>query len=143
MVEHIRRGLCTPGKRECINSRACIRVDPLSLVAFSFMLPPLLKKPPEWALPDPTRNSQWYGEIWIKYPLNNGPSPSYFSHIFRARCQFRIIMNEICDAAYSEGSGITLDKAHRFRERLESWYKNLPVPLQPRTIVLPGHLQLQ
>ncbi|EEU40043.1 uncharacterized protein NECHADRAFT_11983, partial [Fusarium vanettenii 77-13-4] len=112
------------------------------LVAFSFMIPPLLKKPPEWALPDPARNVQWYGEIWIKYPMTNGLSPSYFSHVFRARCHFRIIMNEICDAAYSEGSGITLDKANGFRERLESWYRSLPVPLQPRTIVLPGHLQL-
>ncbi|KAJ4226248.1 hypothetical protein NW759_004832 [Fusarium solani] len=113
-----------------------------TLVAFSFMLPPLLKKPPEWALPDPTRNAQWYGEIWMKYPLDSGLSPSYFPHIFRARCHFRIIMNEICDAAYSEGSGITLDKAHGFRERLQSWYRSLPLPLQPRTIVLPGHLQL-
>ncbi|RTE81585.1 hypothetical protein BHE90_003910 [Fusarium euwallaceae] len=113
-----------------------------TLVAFSFMLPPLLKKPPEWALPNPTMSARWYGEIWIKYPLNNGLSPSYFSHIFRARCQFRIIMNEICDAAYSEGSSITLDKAHGFRERLASWYRSLPGPLQPRTIVLPGHLQL-
>ncbi|KAI8723046.1 Zn(2)-C6 fungal-type domain-containing protein [Fusarium sp. LHS14.1] len=113
-----------------------------TLVAFSFMLPPLLKKPPQWALPDPTRNSQWYGEIWIKYPMTNGLSPSYFSHVFRARCHFRIIMHEICDAAYSEGSEITLEKAHGFRERLGRWYRSLPVPLQPRTIVLPGHLQL-
>ncbi|KAM0425507.1 hypothetical protein ACHAPT_009296 [Fusarium lateritium] len=113
-----------------------------TLVAFSFMLPPLLKKPPKWPLPDPSEDIQWYGEIWIKYPLNHGLSPSCFGHVFRTRCQFRIIMNEVCDAAYSEGSKITLDQAHGFRERLEDWYHNLPGPLQPRTIVLPGHLQL-
>ncbi|KAH6884387.1 hypothetical protein B0T10DRAFT_493135 [Thelonectria olida] len=113
-----------------------------TLVAFSFMLPPLLKKPPIWPLPDPSQDAQWYGEIWVKYPLNRSLSPSYFGHIFGARSQFRVIMNEVCEAAYSKDSEITLDKANRFRKRLEWWYNGLPGPLQPRTIVLPGHLQL-
>ncbi|KAM5350843.1 hypothetical protein ACJ41O_007348 [Fusarium nematophilum] len=114
-----------------------------TLVAFSFMLPPLLKKPPEWPLPDPLEHPEWYGEIWVKYPLNHVLSPSHFGQIFRARCQFRVIMNEFCDVAYSKGSEVNLDKARVLRERLESWYYGLPGPLLPKTIVLPGHLQLQ
>ncbi|KAI9705941.1 MAG: hypothetical protein M1836_005347 [Candelina mexicana] len=113
-----------------------------TLVGFSFMLSPLLKKPPDWPLPAPSEDSQWYGEIWVKYPLNHSLSPSYFGQVFRARCQFRVIMNEFCQLAYSKGSKVTLDKANELHSRLRSWYVDLPGPLLPKTIVLPGHLQL-
>ncbi|KAJ3537587.1 hypothetical protein NM208_g6252 [Fusarium decemcellulare] len=113
-----------------------------TLVAFSFMLPPLLTKPPDWPLPDPAEHSHWYGEIWVKYPLNHSLSPLCFGQVFRARCQFRIVMNEFCNAAYSQGSEVNLAMARGFLERLRSWYDGLPATLVPKTIVLPGHLQL-
>jgi len=52
-------------------------------------------------------------------------------------------MNEFCEAAYSNGPGVTLEKANELYSQLKIWYDGLPGPLQPRTIVLPGHLQLQ
>ncbi|ETN39142.1 uncharacterized protein HMPREF1541_05365 [Cyphellophora europaea CBS 101466] len=113
-----------------------------TLTAFSFMLSPLLTKPPDWPLPDPSEDAQWYGEIWLKYPLSDRLSPSNFAHLLRARCLFRIIMNDFCHAAFSKGSRVTLAGAHGFRERLRCWYDELPGPLRPETIVLPGHLQL-
>ncbi|KAH8897378.1 hypothetical protein GQ53DRAFT_638658 [Thozetella sp. PMI_491] len=112
------------------------------LVAFSFMLAPLIIKTPEEPLPDLSEDVQWYGEIWVKYPMNRRLSPLYFPQVFRARCQFRIIMNDFCYTAYSKGSGVTLTKANQLRSQLEAWYDGLPGPLQPKTIVLPGHLQL-
>lgn len=113
------------------------------LVGFSFMFTPLIKKPPNWTLPVPSQDRNWYGEIWLKYPLTDTLSPSYFGDIFHAKSQFRIIMNEFCCTAYSEGSQVTIDKAYDLRLKLKRWYNGLPGSLQPKTIVLPSHLQLQ
>lgn len=113
------------------------------LTAFSFMQPPLLQAPPDWPLSDASDATQWYGDIWTKYPLEHGLSPSYIGHVFRARCQFRVIMNEFCRAAYTPSLALAFDDIYSFRERLRSWYDSLPAILQPRAIVLPGHLQLQ
>lgn len=52
-------------------------------------------------------------------------------------------MNEFCEATYSEGSQVTLEKANEFRVRLQRWYDDLAEPLLPRTVVLPAQLQLQ
>ncbi|TFB01937.1 Nitrogen assimilation transcription factor nirA [Trichoderma ghanense] len=113
-----------------------------SLVGFSFAFSPLIKEPPSWTLPDASKEPQFYGEVWLKYPLSQSLSPSYFGHIFRAKSQFRVIMHDFSMAAYSEGSQVTVDKAYELRQRLKSWCEGLPGPLQPRTIVLPAHLQL-
>ncbi|KAL3601600.1 hypothetical protein FPOAC2_05869 [Fusarium poae] len=113
-----------------------------TLSAFLFMFAPLIKEPPVWELPDPSKDRDWYGETWVNYPLNHGLSPLDTGNVLRARCQFRIIMNEFCNAAYSGGSEIDLDLAHHFRGRLESWYRDLPESLTPKKIVLPGQLQL-
>ncbi|KAF5591473.1 nitrogen assimilation transcription factor nit-4 [Fusarium pseudocircinatum] len=90
-----------------------------SLSAFSFMLSPLINEPPKWPLPDPSEDQSWYGEIWVKYPLNHGLSSMCFGEVIHARSRFRIIMNEYCDVAYSEGSKVGVDLAYQLRERLE------------------------
>ncbi|KAF3799371.1 Nitrogen assimilation transcription factor nirA [Colletotrichum gloeosporioides] len=113
-----------------------------TLVAFSFMIPPLVKEPPDWPLPDPTREGDWYGEIWLQYPLVSDLQPTQFGHIFRTRAKFRVIMNEYCDAAFSPNGVISLDQANRLHERLRRWYSDLPEPLTPMMIALPGHFQL-
>lgn len=107
------------------------------------MFPPLLKTPPDWPLPDPSIDAQFYGEVWVKYPLTHSLLPSYFGHVFRARSQFRVIMNEFCQVAFSQYSEINLGKAIELRARLQDWYDGLAGPLLSTTIVLPGHLQLQ
>ncbi|KAH7215812.1 hypothetical protein DER44DRAFT_806843 [Fusarium oxysporum] len=109
-----------------------------TLSAFSFMLSPLIKEPPKWPLPDPSEDPSWYGEIWVKYPLNHGLSPMYLGEVIHARSQFRIIMNEFCDAAYSEGSKVGVNLAYQFRERLQEWYENLPASLTPRRMLFLG-----
>lgn len=52
-------------------------------------------------------------------------------------------MNEYCDAAFSPNGVITLDKANGLHEKLRRWYSDMPGPLNPKTIALPGHFQLQ
>jgi hypothetical protein len=107
------------------------------------LFPPLLKSPPDWPLPDPSKDVKFYGEVWVKYPLAHSLSPSYFGQVFKARSQTRVIMNRYCQKAFSEGSQVNLDDARDFRLELRSWYDDLPAILQPKMIVLPGHLQLQ
>ncbi|KJK76000.1 hypothetical protein H634G_08757 [Metarhizium anisopliae BRIP 53293] len=113
-----------------------------TLVGYSFLFPPLLKTPPDWPLPDPSKETGFYGEVWVRYPLTRNLSPSSFGPVFKARSEFRIIMNAYCQAAFSEGSQVTVEKANGFLSRLRCWYDGLPAPLQPKRIVLPGHLQL-
>ncbi|KAH7323267.1 hypothetical protein B0I35DRAFT_450360 [Stachybotrys elegans] len=113
-----------------------------TLVAYSFMFPPLLTTPSIWPLPEPPKDTSWYGEVWLRYPQNYSCVPSCFGHIFKTKCQFRLIMNEFCVAAYSKGSEVTLEVADSLHSRLKSWYHDLPPPLQPAAIALPAHLQL-
>ncbi|KXH40931.1 hypothetical protein CSIM01_08418 [Colletotrichum simmondsii] len=114
-----------------------------TLVSFSFMIPPSVKEPPDWPLPDPANDGGWYAEIWLKYPLVPDLQPTHLGHILRERARFRVIMNQYCDAAFSSEGTFSLDEAKRLHEQLKSWYGDLPEPLKPKTIALPGHFQLQ
>lgn len=109
------------------------------------MIPPLLEQPPHDPLPDPAKDAQWYGEIWLKYPSSQVLTPACFGYGFKAKCDFRLLMNEFCHAAYSTGSGgsVSLDEANQLRKRLVAWYDGLPRPLLPENIVFPSQLQLQ
>ncbi|KAH8666968.1 hypothetical protein BX600DRAFT_511851 [Xylariales sp. PMI_506] len=113
-----------------------------TLIGFNFMQPPLLKSPPYEPLPDPSEDPSWYGEIWLKYPLSQSLVPSYFGHVFQSRCQFRVIMNDFCHAAFSTSQTHSFEKADELHSRLKIWFDRLPEPLSARAIVLPGHLQL-
>ncbi|KAK8103262.1 hypothetical protein PG984_016408 [Apiospora sp. TS-2023a] len=95
-----------------------------SLVGFSFMIPPLLDQPPHNPLPDPAKDS------------HQVLTPAYFGYGFNAKCDFRVIMNDFCHAAYSTGSGgsVSLDEANKLGKRLVKWYDNLSRPLLPENI---------
>lgn len=109
------------------------------------MTPPLLKEPPIYPLPDPSENALWYGEVWLKYPLSRSLVPSNFGQMYKAKSQFRVIMNEFCQMAFIQGqeSMVTIDLANKFLYKLINWFNGLPKSLLPRTIALPGQLQLQ
>ena len=113
------------------------------LTAFSFNFAPLLVTPPPFLLPDPIEDPSWYGELWLQYPLGAQRIPSHFGQMLRARSQFRVIMNEACQARFSDSSDIDWKKATVLLAELHSWFAQLPESLQARYIVLPSHLQLQ
>ena len=112
-------------------------------MGFSFLFSPLLKKAPRWQLPDPSQDTSFYGEVWVQYPLSDCLLPSGFGQVFKAKSEFRVIMNEFCQIAYSNDSVVTFDKAYKLLSQLQSWFDGLPDPLLPKRIVLPAHLQLQ
>ncbi|KAK1716018.1 uncharacterized protein BDZ83DRAFT_635346 [Colletotrichum acutatum] len=89
------------------------------------MIPPSVQEPPDWPLPDPVKDSGWYAEIWLKYPLVPDLQPTHFGHILRARSKFRVIMNQYCNAAFSSNGTVSLDEARRLHEQLKSWYSDL------------------
>lgn len=117
--------------------------DMSRLVGFSFMFAPLLRDPPAWPLPNAEKEPSWYGEIWFKYPTSDRLYPSYFGQVLEAKSKFRIIMNQACQMAYADQSETTLPEANKFLWQLKYWYDSLPIVLQPSSIVLPGHMQLQ
>jgi hypothetical protein len=143
MAWHSLPGRYTVGNRKCGHSGGAQLLKFNSLVGFSFMFKPLLRQPPDWSLPEPSKDGKWYGEVWVKYPLSHHLLPSYFGQVFRAKSQFRVIMNKFCQAAYSKGAGVTLNKAYDLLSQLKTWYEGLSGPLLPKAIVLPGQLQLQ
>ncbi|TDZ22302.1 Nitrogen assimilation transcription factor nirA [Colletotrichum orbiculare MAFF 240422] len=102
-----------------------------TLVAFSFMLQPLIKAPPDWPLPDPSEDGRWYGEIWLQYPLVPKPLPTYFGHMLQARSRFRVIMNEYCEAAFAPTPNLDVGHAKRLHERLTFWASPSPHILLP------------
>jgi hypothetical protein len=75
--------------------------------------------------------------------MGNHLVPMHFGQLFKVKSSFRILMNEVCQAAYSEESEISLDQAKEFISRLKHWFASLPDALLPKNIALPGHLQLQ
>ncbi|PVH92879.1 hypothetical protein DM02DRAFT_662521 [Periconia macrospinosa] len=111
-----------------------------SHLAWQFFRRPFLAKPPMFALPDPSVNAAWYGEIWLRYPLSETLSPTNYGHVFKALSDFRIILGELCYASFGTDSKIPEEQAMAFVSRLLAWYKKLPIPLMPKNIVLPVHL---
>lgn len=114
-----------------------------SYLAWQFFRPPCLKEPPESTLPDPLLNPAWYSEIWTRYPLSQTPSPTYYGNVFRATCDFRVILSNLCHASFGKGPKLTSQQAMVFTKELIGWYKTLPIVLMPKYIVLPAHLLLQ
>ncbi|KAF5000287.1 hypothetical protein FGRMN_1919 [Fusarium graminum] len=114
-----------------------------ALSASTLMQPPLIKKRPRWPLPNPSEDPSWYGEVWVRYPLNHGLSPCYIGEVLRAKSQFRVITNEFCEAAYSKNSKMDVDLAYDFYGKLEHWHDSLRGPLTPKRIVLPGQFHIQ
>lgn len=117
--------------------------DHSRLVGFSFMIPPVLEKLPADPLPEPEQDPSFYGEIWLRYGGSQTLTEMHFGHLFKAKCEFRIIMQRFCSTAFAKGVEVELDHAYELYSQLKYWYNSLPAPLQPRRIVLPCHLQLQ
>jgi hypothetical protein len=108
--------------------------------------PPLLAKPPQFALPDPTANPQWYGDFWIRYPLDPNPTPAYHGHDFKARAHLFAIINEIAVQYFSgpqSPSSRSKETILEIHSKLKTWYDRLPQQLTAKEIVFPSQLKLQ
>jgi hypothetical protein len=131
----------------------------LSLRCYHYLAVPLIREPPKIPLPDPEENPAWYGEFWIKYPLNQTLYPMYYGQVFKARSEFCAIVNRISlglfDREGKEGKeceeGEEVGKAAQpslknvvgFIGDFTAWYVSLPEPLTAKRIVFPSQISLQ
>lgn len=115
--------------------------------SYSVFEPPSLQTPPAIPLPDPATDPDWYGQIWVRYPLDPKLYTTHFPYQFKAQSEVRVIMNDNWVQQFSKGdSSVSLDSGHQandFYSRLKEWYDNLPGPLTPARITFPSQLLLQ
>ncbi|RKK17838.1 hypothetical protein BFJ65_g8162 [Fusarium oxysporum f. sp. cepae] len=108
---------------------------------------PLLKAPPKTPLPDPDRDPEWFGEIWLKYPSSSTLVPLRLGLLFKAKMRFSVVLNEAMlevekdsTDSYLFRNGAT--RIIKIAERMDTWYKAMPEPLSPTQIVSPSQLKI-
>jgi hypothetical protein len=97
-------------------------------------------------LPDPSSKRDFYGEMWIKYPLDERFCPTHFGHIFRSLCKLRVILNDISADLFGNAESSrnpSWSQTLQHSERLQVWYTALPAIFSPKLIVLPAHFKIQ
>ncbi|KAI1777970.1 hypothetical protein F4818DRAFT_447889 [Hypoxylon cercidicola] len=111
---------------------------------FYFTMPPLIRDPPDYPLPDPALDSRWYGEIWIRYPLGQTVFPTNLGHIIKSNFELRKLLNEMAAEIFEEDKPprSTVNQVLDCKARLDSWFAHLPEPLMPTKIVLPDHIKI-
>src|SRR6478735_171207 len=120
----------------------------ISTLSYQFMTQPLLKAPPKTPLPDPDRDPEWFGEIWLKYPSSSTLVPLRLGLVFKAKMSFSVVLNEAMlqvekdsTDSYLFRNGAT--RIIKIAERMDTWYKAMPEPLSPTQIVSPSQLKIQ
>ncbi|KAM5355044.1 hypothetical protein ACJ41O_001690 [Fusarium nematophilum] len=112
-----------------------------------FMTVPLLTTPPKTAMPDPSQDPEWYGEIWLKYPSTDVLVPLQYRHVFKAKSDFSIILNDAIGKAYGTDNNDLVQRGAEHVEDilkdLKAWHSTLADLLAPSTIVFPSQLKIQ
>jgi hypothetical protein len=115
------------------------------MYTYYFLKPPLTA-PPSYELPDPDLDSEWYGEVWVRYSQTSTRTPHLFGHNFRETAHPRLIQADISLELFgklSDNGGPSYEQALVFKSRLDVWYHALPEPLSACRIVYPGHIYHQ
>ncbi|KAL1837226.1 hypothetical protein VTJ49DRAFT_4108 [Mycothermus thermophilus] len=116
-----------------------------SLSSYHYVKPPPIKAPPMNPLPDPTQQPQWYGELWVRYPLSQFRLPTYHGLLFKAKADFWVILTEFATMAFSDGrtpADLPVGQILECYNKLRAWHDSLPEPLTARKIVMPHQLKL-
>ncbi|KAF4470200.1 Zn(2)-C6 fungal-type DNA-binding domain [Fusarium albosuccineum] len=117
-----------------------------AMESFYFHREPLLKRPPDGSPPDPAVDPAWYGEIWVRYPLNSFVSPTHLGSNTKALMDLRLLMHDMAHAYFgrsvSQERGPALAQVLGFRSRLDAWFSAFPAPLRYRQIMLPSHIKV-
>jgi hypothetical protein len=113
---------------------------------YYFMIPPLIRFPPETALPHPDQDSDRYPELWLQYPDGQALVPTQFGHFFAAKNRLMTIINRISFKFFKKDSSNSNPKSStvvRFITELQKWYSVLPHCLGASEVVFPSQLKLQ
>jgi hypothetical protein len=115
------------------------------MYSYYFLKPPLIA-PPEYQVPDPDLDPDWYGEIWVRYCQNSVRTPILFGHGFRETVQLRLIQADISTASFGtldNPRGVSYEQVLSFKAKLDDWLHALPDPLSASKIVYPRDISLQ
>lgn len=123
-----------------------------SHLSLSHLEPPSITTPPICLLPDPSTDPDWYGQIWLRYPMDPVLYTTHFPHQFKSQSGFSGLIIEgwssMSRAGVTVNSPIeSLIASQRmesyYNSHMKKWYRNLPEPLRPTNITLPSQLYLQ
>ncbi|KAI1378381.1 hypothetical protein F4677DRAFT_466122 [Hypoxylon crocopeplum] len=111
---------------------------------FYFTMPPFIKDPPAYPLPDPMLDPEWYGEIWIRYPLSQTIFPTHLGCTIKSNFELRSLMNDMALEIFDEKEPprASAEKILECKSKLDMWFTNLPDPLTPTKVVLPDHMKI-
>lgn len=112
------------------------------------MTVPMIRTPPKSCLPNPETNPEWYGEMWLKYPLSVDLVPLRYSWVIKSKAEFSIILNEAILEFKSSQGNQKPDKSRAERlegivKRLRRWHTELPNVLSPSKLAFPSQLKIQ
>lgn len=112
---------------------------------YSFFRPSLMIHPPERQMPSTEADPEWYGEIWVLYPGDQGPTPLHIGHHMQAEARLYTIINELGFLCFGRSTQrpITSNKILSVKRDLDVWKDTLPNALQARALVFPLHFSLQ
>ncbi|KAK4154424.1 nitrogen assimilation transcription factor nirA [Chaetomidium leptoderma] len=117
-----------------------------SLLAYAHLEPSLVNIAPAVPLPDPSTDPDWYGQIWLRYPLDAKLHTTHFPYLFRAQSELRVILADNWMQRYRVDQKedwtptTTLQAASDCLVSMRQWYGNLPEPLTAGRITFPSHL---
>lgn len=114
----------------------------ISLVCHFMAMPPLCQQPPVEVLPSWERAPEYFGEVWLRYPLDKRLWPLRSGLLFRAYADLFSLVNDANVRRLSVGRRSEED-ARNLYSRLTGWYSALPQSLRAETAVLPSQLNLQ
>ncbi|UPL02438.1 hypothetical protein LCI18_013372 [Fusarium solani-melongenae] len=117
------------------------------ILSYQFMTEPPLARPPRTAMPDPSHDPEWYGEIWLKYPSTEVLVPLQYRYVFKAKSDFSIILNSAIVKAYgADGKDGLVQRGAKQVEDilrgLKAWHNTLPDLLAPSNVVFPSQLKI-
>ncbi|KAF2633948.1 hypothetical protein BU25DRAFT_417073 [Macroventuria anomochaeta] len=115
-----------------------------TMYTYYYMRPPLLP-PPDYEVPNPDLDPEWYGEVWVRYCQNSVRTPILLDHNFRETTRLRLIQADIGTAMFGKlnnADGLSYEQALIFKARLGAWLHALPEPLSASKVVYPGHISL-
>lgn len=116
-----------------------------SMISYYFHQRPSIVKPPAESLPD---DPQWYGEIYLQYPLSETLIPMHLGTSFKAKCLLRSIKNDIAQRAFSDDvakgdTWLAYAEADLFCSTLTAWFEALPEQLHSSRVVFPKDIGIQ
>ena len=102
-----------------------------------------MPSPPLTPLPDAEKEPDFYGEIWLNYPLDSTLQPMHLGSTWHALLRHGILLHEFATKRAKADVEATRRAVYELALGLKIWYHSLPSILQPSKISLPLHYKIQ